>query len=123
MYTVMVVDDSLVIRDRISRLDERSGFNVICQAKNGKEALSQCKVNMPDIITMDITMPEMDGLEAIPRLLEIKPDAKILVISALSDVETGLEALELGANGFLTKPFNERSLANALIELVSEDDD
>ncbi|PIE82125.1 MAG: response regulator [Cardiobacteriales bacterium] len=123
MYTVMVVDDSMVIRERISQLDEKFGFQIVCQAKNGKDALDRCRIRMPDIITMDLTMPEMDGLEAIPKLLEINPDAKILVVSALSDLETGLEALELGANGFLNKPFNERSLSEALMELVSDDDD
>ena len=81
-----------------------------------------CKRFKPDVITLDITMPEMDGLEALSKLLLIQPDAKVLIVSALSDQATGLEALELVAQGFLIKPFTEASLLKALNTLVQEED-
>ena len=118
MYRILAVDDSMIIRNKISRLPKSVGFHVEATAKNGKEALIQCKARQPDIITLDLTMPEMDGLEAIPNLLQIKPDLLILVVSALSDQATGLEALELGASGFLNKPFTEEELLDSLDRMV-----
>lgn len=120
-YRLMVVDDSQIIRNKIERLTKESGFEVVCHARNGREAVEMCRKNQLDVITMDLTMPEMDGLETIPELISISPDLQILVVSALSDRATGLEALELGANGFLTKPFTEHELLKALNEIVEED--
>ncbi|MBP3195120.1 MAG: response regulator [Cardiobacteriaceae bacterium] len=122
MYRIMVVDDSMIIRNKISRLPKDSGFSIVCEAKNGQQAVELCKRYKPDIITLDITMPEMDGLEALGKLLLISPDVKVLIVSALSDQATGLEALELGAQGFLTKPFTETTLLKALNTLVSDED-
>lgn len=118
MYRILVVDDSMIIRNKISRLPENSGYKVVDGARNGKEALEKCENYQPDIITLDLTMPEMDGLEAIPKLLAIKPDVQILVVSALSDQATGLEALELGASGFVTKPFTEEQVLNSLDRMI-----
>ena len=118
MYRILVVDDSMIIRNKISRLPKEAGFKIEASAKNGKDALNKCRACRPDIITLDLTMPEMDGLEAIPNLLEIKPDILILVVSALSDQATGLEALELGASGFLNKPFTEEELVDSLKRMV-----
>lgn len=117
MYRLMIVDDSMIIRNRISRTASDK-YNIVCTAKNGKEAVANCRKYRPDIITMDLTMPEMDGIETIPKLIEEHPDVQILVVSALNDEATGLEALELGASGFLTKPFTETGLLKALGELV-----
>lgn len=122
MYRLMVVDDSKIIRNKIDRLTEVSGFKVVCHARNGKEAVKMCQSNELDVVTMDLTMPEMDGLQAIPKLLNIQPQLQILIVSALSDRATGLEALELGANGFLIKPFTEYELLNALHEIVAEEE-
>lgn len=128
MYKLMVVDDSSIIRNKITRTSNLSDgkVRITCTAQNGIEAIAQCKKHMPDIVTMDITMPGMDGLQTIPALIKIKPDIQILVVSALSDESTGLEALELGASGFIVKPFTEFELQKALneiIEFMEEDDD
>lgn len=117
MYELMIVDDSMIIRNRISRAANRK-YSIVSTAKNGKEAVEQCKKYQPDIITIDLTMPEMDGIETIPKLIEVKPDVQILVVSALNDEATGLEALELGASGFLTKPFTDNTLMKALNDIV-----
>lgn len=118
MYNILVVDDSMIIRNKISRLPKGANYNVVDVAKNGKEALQKCIEYKPDIITLDLTMPEMDGLEAIPNLVKAKEDVLILVISALSDQATGLEALELGASGFLHKPFTDEQVLNSLDRMV-----
>lgn len=118
MYKLMIVDDSMIIRNKISRLPPGTSYQVVCKAKNGLEAIDMCKRYQPDVATMDLTMPHMDGLNCIKNLMKIKPDIQILVVSALSDKSTGIKALELGANGFLTKPFTDKQLLTALDDLM-----
>ena len=85
---------------------------------HGLDALELfCKTD-PDVVTMDITMPHMDGIECVERIVAIKPNILILVISALADKATAVEAMEKGANGFLNKPFSDRQLNDALEELL-----
>jgi two-component system chemotaxis response regulator CheY len=123
----MVVDDSNIIRNKINRAVNnestasrvRKGFELVAVASNGLEALTSCRLLMPDVVTMDLTMPEMDGIACIERLIKIKPDILILVVSALSDKATGIEALHKGASGFLLKPFSENELLDSLNELVA----
>jgi two-component system chemotaxis response regulator CheY len=87
-------------------------------ASNGVEAIEVFRRTDPDVVTMDITMPEMDGIECVEQLVAIKPDVLILIISALADKATAVEAMEKGANGFLNKPFSDRQLNEALAELI-----
>lgn len=119
-YKMLIVDDSNIIRRKIERGRDAERFEVVGLASNGLEAVNQFRNLMPDIVTMDLTMPHMDGIECIDRLTALKPDVRILVISALSDKATGIEALEKGARGFLCKPFNDQKLSEALDELVEE---
>jgi two-component system chemotaxis response regulator CheY len=119
MYKLMVVDDSNIIRRKIERSQrENNKFNIIASASNGAEALDLFKEYKPDVVTMDLTMPEMDGIECIKHLVNHNPEVLILVVSALTDKATGIEALEEGAQGFLCKPFTEDSLIDALEELT-----
>lgn len=119
MLNLMIVDDSNIIRCRIERCHVESGyFNVVASATNGLEAVKVFQDANPDVVTMDLTMPEMDGIECIEKLITLKPDILILVISALSDKATGIEALEKGARGFLCKPFTDDDLTAALRELT-----
>lgn len=118
---LLIVDDSSVIRSRIARVSGDSNLpelNIVGLAKNGHEALRICKVILPDLVTMDLTMPEMDGVSCIRELIAKYPQINILVISALSDKATAIEALKLGARGFLNKPFTDRQLVDALLEFV-----
>lgn len=118
ILTLMVVDDSNFIRGRISRC-ELENIEVITSAKNGREAIDLYKQHRPDIITMDLTMPEMDGIDSIKHLIDINPKANIVVVSALADMATALEAIKCGARGFLTKPFTDEELKDALDELIN----
>ena len=88
-------------------------------ASNGLEAVEIFRRTDPDVVTMDITMPQMDGIECVERLVAIKPDVLILIVSALADKATAVEAMGKGANGFLNKPFSDRQLNEALEELIS----
>jgi two-component system chemotaxis response regulator CheY len=116
---LLIVDDSSVIRSRIARVSGNSTLpelNIIGLAKNGQEALRICKVTLPDLVTMDLTMPEMDGVSCIKELITKYPKINILVISALSDKATAIQALKLGARGFINKPFTDKQLIDALLE-------
>ena len=89
----MIVDDSMIIRNKITRALENYHLNVIGIAKNGVEAVTLMKSKHPQIATMDLTMPEMDGIECIEELVKINPDIIILVVSELSDKLTAIQAL------------------------------
>lgn len=121
MYRLMIVDDSNVIRNRIERGLAGSDiqFEVVATASNGNEAVEQFRKTRPQFVTMDITMPGMDGLECVQSLMTLDPNVNILVISALSDEYTGLLALSYGARGFLNKPFRDEELVEALQQLVA----
>ena len=101
-----------------ARSTELEGVRIIGKASNGVEAVHLFEKSQPDLVTMDITMPEMDGIECVERLVGLNPDVLILVVSALSDKATAIEALKKGANGFLCKPFTDKQLNDALAELI-----
>ena len=117
---LMIVDDSNIIRRRIERSQQIARLEVVGAACNGREAVDLFRRTHPDVVTMDLTMPEMDGIECVQELVAINPKVLILVVSALADKATAVEAIEKGANGFLCKPFNDRQLNEALEELLSE---
>jgi two-component system, chemotaxis family, chemotaxis protein CheY len=117
-YRMLIVDDSNIIRGRIERSQHNEQIEIIGGAENGKRAVEMCVELAPDVATMDITMPEMDGIQCIQELLKLRPNMLILVVSALNDQTMILEALKAGAHGFLGKPFNEASLNRALSELL-----
>src|SRR5476651_1272626 len=119
-FKLMIVDDSNIMRRRIERSQQFAELQVVGAAANGMEALALFNRTDPDVITMDLTMPEMDGIECIEKIVKMKPAVRILVVSALADKATAVDALEKGANGFLGKPFTDRQLIDALEELLSE---
>jgi two-component system chemotaxis response regulator CheY len=121
---LLIVDDSAIVRNRIARTlsDPRLNFiDMAGMARNGIEALTLFAQTAPDIVTMDLTMPEMDGVECTEEMIRLHPDCNILVISALGDKATALKALQKGARGFLYKPFTEGQLIEALLELTNHE--
>ena len=118
-YKLMIVDDSNIMRRRIERSQQFQELQLVGTAGNGVEALELFRKSDPDVVTMDLTMPQMDGIECIGRLVALKPAVRILVISALADKATAVEAMEKGANGFLNKPFTDRQLNEAIAELLN----
>lgn len=117
---LMIVDDSNIIRRKIERCTDIDDIEVVATASNGAEAVERFRQLRPDLVTMDLTMPEMDGIEAVEKIVALDPDVRILVVSALSDKATAIEALKKGANGFLCKPFTEDELNHAFRELLDE---
>ncbi len=115
---LLICDDSNIIRRKIERELKIDRLQVVATASNGRLAVEAFKKDPCDVVTMDITMPEMDGIECVEKLVAIKPDVLILIISALSDKATAIEALKRGANGFLCKPFTDRQLTDAIDELL-----
>ena len=117
-YKLMIVDDSNIMRRRIERSQQFEELQLVGTAGNGVEAIELFKRTDPDVVTMDLTMPRMDGIECISHLVALKPEVRILVVSALADKATAVEAMEKGANGFLNKPFTDRQLNEAIAELM-----
>jgi two-component system chemotaxis response regulator CheY len=115
---LLIVDDSNIMRRRIERSQQIPHLQVVGSASDGQQAIDVFRATDPDVVTMDITMPHMDGIECVEKLVQMKPDVLILIVSALADKATAVEAMEKGANGFLNKPFSDRQLNDALEELL-----
>jgi two-component system chemotaxis response regulator CheY len=107
---LLIVDDSAIVRRAIEKYLRSYGMELVGTASDGEAALELFKRCSPDFVTMDITMPRIDGLACIAKMVELRPEVRILVVSALSDPETGIAALGRGAKGFLKKPFREEGL-------------
>ncbi len=119
---ILIVDDSNIIRARIARIalhPQLRKLNIVGLARNGVEAIEICRRITPDLVTMDLTMPEMDGISCIKKLIDHDSMINILVVSALNDKTTAIHALKAGARGFLHKPFSDEQLVSALIEVMN----
>jgi len=119
-HRLLVVDDSNVIRRRIERANDLPQIEFVGAARNGLEALEMHALLHPTLVTMDLTMPAMDGAECVAKLVQRDPELRILVISALADKLTAIDALEKGASGFLCKPFSDRQLNDAMRKLIGD---
>ncbi|HWZ94971.1 MAG TPA: response regulator [Opitutaceae bacterium] len=117
---LLIVDDSTIIRRSIQRTLGDGRFSEICTASNGAEALRVFKSHPAEFVTMDITMPEIDGISCVETMLQLRPDTRILVISALADRATAIQAMTKGAEGFLLKPFTPEELCEAVDDLLSD---
>ncbi|MDD6797295.1 MAG: response regulator [Clostridia bacterium] len=115
--TVVIVDDSALIRKMLRGLLEADGYTVVGEAVNGEEGVAEYKKNKPDIITLDITMPVMDGLEALKQIMEYDKEAKVIMITAAGQQQKVITALKLGAAKFMMKPFNKDEVIGAFEEL------
>lgn len=115
---LLIVDDSLVVRNAIQRSVDEGKISNVYRAEDGEEAVSIFARERPELVTMDLTLPRLDGLGAIRRIHEIEPRTSILVISALNSHKTAMDAIALGACGFLTKPFTPREISEALDQLA-----
>jgi two-component system chemotaxis response regulator CheY len=120
---LLIVDDSNMIRSRISRVVQDGGLagvSLVGLARNGVEAIRIARTAKPEVVTMDLTMPEMDGVQCIKELLRLFPAVNILVVSALSDKSTAIAALKMGARGFVSKPFTDDELKMALLDVMGK---
>jgi len=116
MARVLVVDDAAFMRKMVTDALTKGGHEVVGEAGNGVEALSQYRDLKPDLMTLDITMPEKDGIATLKELIEIDPGAKVVMCSALGQESKVLESIKLGAKDFVVKPFQ----ADRVIEAVGK---
>lgn len=118
---VLIVDDSIMMRRMISDIVVRNGFEVIGQAGDGIRAFEMYKELRPDIVTMDIVMPKENGMESLKKIMEMDPNACIIIISGLHYNALMLEALQAGAVDFVVKPFTEEDLIGSLRKVFRGD--
>ena len=105
MARVLVVDDAVFMRTMLKDILVKGGHTVVSEAGNGKQAFDQYKEHKPDVVTMDITMPEMDGITALKEIQKINPSAKVIMCSAMGQQAMVIDAIQAGARDFIVKPF------------------
>ena len=111
---VLIVDDQLIARMMIKEAATDAGWEVAGEAADGEDAIIQYQQLAPDLVTMDMVMPKMDGLQALERILQLDPQARIIMISAINQKPQLTKAIELGAADFIVKPFDRDRLVAAL---------
>ena len=111
---IMIVDDAAFVRMMLKDILSKNGFEIVGQAENGLKAIDEYKDLKPDLVLMDITMPELSGVEATKKIKEIDPDAKIIICSALSQASTVLESIQAGARDYIVKPFEEEKVIRVI---------
>ncbi|MCK5110954.1 MAG: response regulator [Arcobacteraceae bacterium] len=120
MLNIMIVDDSLIIRKTLTTQLEKMGHTVIAQAKSGKEAIELYAKHMPDLVTMDITMPIMSGIEALKEIIKDYKNAKIIMITSHGEEKLVMEAITSGARGYVLKPITEAKIEDAICKAIPE---
>ena len=119
MTKVLIVDDAAFMRMAIKRVLERNGFEIAGEAENGRVGVEKYAECQPDIVTMDITMPDMTGIEALKQIRKIDSKAKVIMVSAMGQELMVKEAIMSGAKSFIVKPFKEEHIVNALKKIAS----
>ncbi len=119
LKSVLIVDDAAFMRMMLKNLIEKNGYQVVGEAGNGAEAIEKYQELRPELITMDVTMPELDGIRAIQEIKKINSRVKIIVISAMGREEVVREALLAGASSFIIKPFDEKKVVTTIERILS----
>jgi len=129
MAKILIIDDTKFMRTVLRSILESLGHDIVAEGKNGEEAIVLAEGCNPDIVTLDIRMPKMDGVTAIPEIRKVCPDVKILIVSVIDDHEKILEAVKNGANEYILKPFRKDRIVSAINklhmkeEVINEDDE
>jgi Response regulator containing CheY-like receiver domain and AraC-type DNA-binding domain len=118
MSKVLIVDDAAFMRMMLKDILEKNGFEVIGEAPNGVKAVELYQNVKPDIVTMDITMPDMDGIEAVKKIKAIDAAAKIIMCSAMGQQNMVMEAIKAGARDFIVKPFQGDRVVEAIKKVL-----
>ena len=117
-HTVLVCDDAVFMRTMISEILTEAGYEIIGEAHTGAQCVEQFKELDPDLVTMDIVMPDMDGIDAVREIVKISPEAKILMCSAMGQDALVTEAIQAGAKDFLIKPFQPSRVLEAVERIL-----
>ncbi|MCF7928832.1 MAG: response regulator [Spirochaetales bacterium] len=119
-YQVLIVDDSMFVAKQLGQILTSEGFNVVGTASNGLEGYERYKELHPkvDLVTMDITMPQMDGISSLEKILEFDKDAKIIMVSALGKQDVVKQALVMGAKNYIVKPLDRKKVLERIISVL-----
>jgi two-component system chemotaxis response regulator CheY len=118
--TFVVVDDAVFMRTLLKKMiEEVENYVVVGEGANGFEAIELAKINQPDIMTLDITMPDLDGISAVQEILSTSPNTKIIMVSAMGQQSMVIEAIKLGAKDFVVKPFEKSRVFQAIKNVLS----
>ena len=115
---VLVVDDAAVMRMMVKDILSKNGYEIVGEAENGMKALEKYQELKPDLVTMDITMPEMDGITAVKEIKKVDPAAKVVMCSAMGQQAMVIEAIQAGARDFIVKPFQADRVLEAIRKAV-----
>lgn len=118
MAKILIVDDAAFMRMMIKDILEKNGFQVVGEANNGLKAVELYKKERPDVVTMDITMPDMDGIEAVKEIKAFDPAAKIIMCSAMGQQTMVMDAIKAGARDFIVKPFQPDRVLEAIRKIT-----
>ncbi|MDI3257236.1 MAG: response regulator [Kyrpidia sp.] len=113
-HRVLIVDDAAFMRMMIKEILTKHGYEVVGEAVNGMQAVEKYQELKPDLVTLDITMPEMDGIEALKRIRQIDPQAKVIMCSAMGQQAMVIDAIQAGAKDFIVKPFQAERVLEAV---------
>ena len=113
-FSVLVVDDDSMLRQMLKLILHSENYRVVGEADNGKSAIMLCEKLKPELVLLDINMPEMDGLQALEEIHKINPAAIVLMVSAEATMDRVSEAIKKGAAGFLVKPLNQANVLNKI---------
>lgn len=119
MARILVVDDAKFMRMTLTNILQSGNHEVVGEAENGRQAIDLFHSLSPDLITMDITMPEMNGIDALKEIKKAQPNAKIIMCSAMGQQKMVVEAIEAGAKDFIVKPFEENRVLEAITRVLS----
>lgn len=111
---VLVVDDAVFMRTVLKKMLEEEGMEIVGEAGNGEDAILKAKELKPDVITLDITMPVMDGLVALEKILEVSPNSRVIMCSAMGQQAMVVDAIKAGAKDFVVKPFQKPRVIEAI---------
>jgi two-component system, chemotaxis family, chemotaxis protein CheY len=119
MARILIVDDAKFMRLTLSNILTKANHEVVGEGENGKEAIELYRKLNPDLVTLDITMPEMSGLDAIKEIKKEFPQAKVIMCSAMGQQKMVVESIEAGAKDFIVKPFDEGRVLDAVNRVLS----
>jgi len=120
MARVIVTDDASFMRMMLKMMFKTAGYEVVAEAENGKDAIEKYQLYQPDLMTMDITMPVMDGIQAVREIVSQFPNAKILMCSAMGQQQMVMDAIKAGAKGFIVKPFQTEKVLEQVTKVLGE---
>ncbi len=120
--TFVITDDAIFMRTLLRKIIEQSDdYEVVGEASNGHEAIDAAKKYQPDILTLDITMPEMDGIQAVKEVLNVSPKTRIIMVSAMGQQSMVIEAIKQGAKDFVVKPFDKSRVYQSIKNVLAMD--